>query len=104
VVYASEPVGALPDAARTLAEAVALIHSPRAGALFAALAPRKSGIALAAISPAAAAAAGAGWAEVAVARAPRDEALLELALKLCKNEKARTGQSRQAGAGGADGL
>lgn len=96
-VYAAEPVSALPEALP--AEAVALIHSPRSGALFAALVPQRQGIALAAISPAAAAAVGAGWAEVAVASMPRDEALLELAVKLCNSpEPGRTG------AGGADGL
>lgn len=98
-VYAAEAVTSLPEAARIRAEAVALIHSPRAGALFAKLATERQGIALAAIGPAAAAAAGAGWAEVAVAAEPRDEALLELAVKLCNNL-----QPGRTGAGGANGL
>jgi len=98
-VYAAEAVSVLPDAAGMSGEAVALIHSPRAGALFAALVPERRRIALAAISAAAAAAAGAGWAEIAVAAAPRDEALLELAVKLCNNS--RPGRT---GTGGSDGL
>ncbi|HEX5181854.1 MAG TPA: uroporphyrinogen-III synthase [Allosphingosinicella sp.] len=98
-VYAAEAAEALPEAVRALRGPVALIHSPRAGARFAALAPDKGGIALAAISRAAAAAAGSGWAEIAVAAAPRDEALLELAAKLCHKRPAR-----RPGAGGAHGL
>ncbi|HEX4738254.1 MAG TPA: uroporphyrinogen-III synthase [Allosphingosinicella sp.] len=98
-VYAAEAAGELPEAARGLRDPVALIHSPRAGARFAALAGEKSGTTIAAISRAAAAAAGSGWAEMAVAAAPRDEALLELAVKLCQNRPARN-----AGAGGAHGL
>jgi uroporphyrinogen-III synthase len=64
--------------------AVAMIHSARAGARFAQLAGDKAAFAIAAISPAAAAATGEGWAAKAVAAAPRDQALLELAAKLCK--------------------
>ena len=97
-VYATDAATELPEAARALHSAVALIHSPRAGALLAALAPERRHIALAAISPAAAAVAGAGWEQVAVAAAPRDEALLELAVKLCHNVRP------DAGAGGADGV
>jgi uroporphyrinogen-III synthase len=96
-VYVSEAVTALPEAAAALREAVVLIHSPRAAAIFAAFVPDKSGIALAAISRAAADAAGPGWAEVAVAREPRDEALLELAVKLCN-------KPRKTAAGGKNGL
>ena len=98
-VYAAEAAEALPPPARGLRDPVALIHSPRAGARFAALAGEKKGITIAAIGRAAAAAAGTGWAEVAVATAPRDEALLELAVKLCHNRRPRS-----AGAGGANGL
>lgn len=65
--------------------AVAMIHSARAGALFARLAGDRRDIAIAAISAAAAAAAGDGWAAKAVAGAPRDQALLELAAKLCNH-------------------
>ena len=46
----------------------------------------RSTIAVAAISEAAAAAAGFGWQTRAAAGHPEDEALLELAVKLCKTE------------------
>jgi uroporphyrinogen-III synthase len=98
-VYAADAAAALPAAARALQAPVALIHSRRAGALFASLVADRGAIALAAISPAAAAAAGTGWAAIAVAREPRDEALLELAVKLC-----HTSRPGVAGAGGANGL
>jgi uroporphyrinogen-III synthase len=65
------------------AEGVALIHSPRAGHRFAELAKDRGKIAIAAISEAAAEAAGAGWAEVITASEPNDEALLALAARLC---------------------
>ena len=64
-------------------DSVALIHSPRAGRRFAQLVPDREGIAIAAISPAAAEAAGDGWREVAAADTPTDEALLALAARLC---------------------
>jgi uroporphyrinogen-III synthase len=85
-VYAADPVAALPEAARAaLARgALALLHSPRAASLLADLVADRAGIALAAISAAAAEAAGEGWRAKAVAAAPRDEALLELAAKLCQ--------------------
>jgi len=81
IVYAAEPV----DHDRFQGPAVAMIHSARAGARFARLAADKGAIAVAAISAAAAAAAGEGWAAKAVAEAPRDQALLELAAKLCNH-------------------
>jgi uroporphyrinogen-III synthase len=62
---------------------VALIHSPRAGRRFAELVQDRSGIAVAAISPAAAEAVGGGWDAVETAGAPNDEALLALAARLC---------------------
>ena len=80
-VYASEPAGTLPG---DLNEAVVLLHSPRAAARFAALASDRAKFTLAAISAQTAEAAGGGWRKVAVASAPRDEALLELAAKLCQ--------------------
>jgi uroporphyrinogen-III synthase len=85
IVYAADAAETLPDAAREAlaGDAAALIHSPRAAALFASLVDDRSGIRLALISPAAAAAAGDGWAEKVVAAQPRDEALLEVAAKLC---------------------
>jgi len=90
IVYAAEPVGALPEAAAAALrrDALALLHSPRAGAHFAALAAGfRLTTRIAAISDAAAAAAGPGWRECHVAPIPRDHALLELAAKLCKNAR-----------------
>lgn len=85
VVYSADAVAGLPAEARAALDrgALALLHSPRAAATFAALVERRDTVRLAAISPAAAAAAGDGWASVSAAAAPRDEALLELALRLC---------------------
>ncbi|HEY0413342.1 MAG TPA: uroporphyrinogen-III synthase [Allosphingosinicella sp.] len=85
IVYAAEALPALPAAARGALErgAVVLFHSPRAATAFAALVPDRGGVRIAAISAAAAAAAGEGWAAKAVAAAPRDEALLEVAAGLC---------------------
>jgi uroporphyrinogen-III synthase len=71
-----------------LAEAegsVALIHSPRAGRRLAELVANRDGIAIAAISSAAAEAAGVGWTAIEVADRPDDEALLALAARLCNN-------------------
>jgi uroporphyrinogen-III synthase len=82
-VYASEEAGALPQ---DLGEAVVLLHSPRAAARFAALAGDRGSFVLAAISAETAAAAGPGWRQVAIAAAPRDAALLELAAKLCQKD------------------
>lgn len=90
-VYAAEAAGRLPaEAERALAAgAIVLVHSPRAAATFAALADRwRQQARLAAISPAAAAAAGPGWRALAVAEAPNDHALLEVAAKLCQSEGA----------------
>ena len=93
IVYSSEPAGELPKEAKEgLGRgAVALLHSPRAATLFAQLVDAagigRSSIRLAAISPAAAAAAGTGWQASLSAAHPRDDALLELAAKLCKNGK-----------------
>ena len=92
-VYASEALNELPEQARAAitAGALVLIHSPRAGRLFAALVGdagiSQGAIQLAAISDAAAAAAGDGWASLAVAAALRDQALLELAAKLCNIDR-----------------
>jgi uroporphyrinogen-III synthase len=90
VVYAADPVADLaPEAVRAVAEgALALIHSPRAARLFGELVDEagldRARLAVAAISPAAAQALGDGWGSVSAAAAPRDEALLELAAKLCQ--------------------
>jgi uroporphyrinogen-III synthase len=68
-----------------------LIHSPRAARRFAELtdARGRESIAIVAISPAAADAAGAGWAQVDAADKPTDEALLALAERLCNNTAAK---------------
>lgn len=86
IVYAAEPVTTLPAAAAMAIAAghVALIHSPRAGRLFARLVGDARGaVRIAAISPAARSACGPGWASLAVAPAPRDDALLAAAAGLC---------------------
>lgn len=68
---------------------IVLIHSPRAARRLAELAGDKASIAIAAISAAAADAAGAGWEQVAVADRPSDEALLALAAWLCNKPGAQ---------------
>jgi uroporphyrinogen-III synthase len=99
VVYVAEAAKQLaPKAVAVLsAGAVPLIHSSRAGSLFAELIEptglARGSIDVAAISGAAAVALGAGWGSVSVAPIPRDQALLELAAKLCQTERI----------GGADG-
>jgi uroporphyrinogen-III synthase len=92
LVYAAHGCDTLPgNAVDAIADgALVLLHSPRAAALFAHLADaaaldRKT-VSIAAISQAAATAAGRGWRRTTVAGWPRDEALLELAAKLCKSD------------------
>jgi uroporphyrinogen-III synthase len=84
-VYRADPVEDVDLSAA--AGAVALVHSPRAGRRFAELLDRqrldKSTIGIAAISRNAADAAGSGWAQIEVADAPTDEALLAVAERLC---------------------
>ena len=88
--YAAEAIDELPSAARAALEerALVLLHSPRAAQLFAQLVDEaglhRASIRVAAISKAAAAAAGDGWRSRAAAEIPRDDALLELAAKLCQ--------------------
>ena len=83
-VYAAEPAGRLPAQVETM---LALLHSPRAAARFATLVgDRRGAIRIAAISAQAARAAGWGWRSLDIAAAPRDQALLELARKLCHTE------------------
>jgi uroporphyrinogen-III synthase len=73
-----------PDLAKA-SNAVALVHSPRAGERLAELVDERGTIAVAAISPAAAQAVGEGWQSVDSAEQPADEALLALAARLCNN-------------------
>jgi uroporphyrinogen-III synthase len=91
IVYAAEPGPFPPAAAEMLAgDTLVVIHSPRAGDHFAKLTDAagidRALVSVAAISPSAAEAAGPGWGEMHVAERPRDEALLELAAKLCDNK------------------
>lgn len=96
-VYASNAVAFLPpEAVMALGkDTLALLHSPRAASHFAALVEAaglsKQRTGLAAISKAAAVAAGEGWKSIAVSPEPRDHALLELAAKLCKTGPPRMG-------------
>jgi len=89
IVYAADPVTELPAAARAAIErhAIALIHSERAGTVFADLLI-KAGIDpetlhVAAISGAAGAGA---WGMVEIAEAPNDVALLAAAARLCEKD------------------
>ena len=83
-VYSAEPAGALPAGFETM---LALLHSPRAAMRFAALVgERRGAVRIAAISDQTAQVAGDGWRSLDVAAAPRDQALLELAGKLCHTE------------------
>jgi uroporphyrinogen-III synthase len=95
IVYAAEAATGLAAAARqALArDALVLLHSPRAASLFASFVARRATTRIAAISAQTAAAAGEGWAGKAVAAAPRDEALLELAVKLCQTAPCVTGRT-----------
>ncbi len=65
---------------------IVLVHSPRAGQRLAALLPvaRRRALHLVAISPAALAAAGTGWASASAAPVPDDKAMLALAARLCE--------------------
>jgi uroporphyrinogen-III synthase len=86
-VYRSNVIAA-PDLGAVVGS-LALIHSPRAGRRFAELIREKGGIAVAAISPAAAEAAGTGWQCVEAAEVPSDDALLALAARLCNKPAAQ---------------
>lgn len=81
VVYRSTPLPA--PGLSGVDGSVAMIHSPRAGRRLAELIDDPASIAIAAISPAAAEAAGSGWQVVAVAKRPSEDALLALAARLC---------------------
>ena len=82
-VYRAKPLDR-PDLGEAK-DAVALIHSPRAGGRFAELVTDRASIAIAAISPAAAEAVGGRWESVEAAEQPNDDALLALAARLCNN-------------------
>jgi uroporphyrinogen-III synthase len=80
-VYRSRPIEN-PDLSGT-GGAVALVHSPRAAARFAELVSDRGSMAIVAIGPDAADAAGPGWQSVETAERPTDDALLALAASLC---------------------
>lgn len=85
-VYRSDPLPLVPGAAQAWQGHVALLHSVRAAQRFAALLKRDGvragSVAVAALSEAVLAAAGAGWAGEAVADRPSDAALVACALPL----------------------
>ena len=85
-IYAAEAVDALTPEALSAVDGgvLALLHSPRAAALFGSLVPDRAHVSIAVISPVAAEAAGADWASIHIAERPSDQALLELAARLCK--------------------
>ena len=83
VVYDSVAIEP-PPPLDALTGGVAMVHSPRAGARLAELVSERGDIAIAAISPAAAAACGTGWRMIEAVPAPADGALLELAASLCQ--------------------
>lgn len=83
-VYRSVAVEPAPELA-ALAPAVLLVHSARAGGRAGDLLAQRERFRVAAISPAAAAACGNGWAELAAAAEPTDRALLSLAARLCQS-------------------
>jgi len=83
VVYVARPIESPPLAA--ISGGLALVHSPRAGRRLAELVHNRSTIKVAALSPAAAQAAGTGWKAIVAADQPTDEALLALAARLCNN-------------------
>lgn len=86
-VYAAEALP-MPEGFADIADAVVAVHSPRAAERLAELADvariDRSNVRIAAISEAAASAAGSGWETVASAAGPNDGALLELAARLCE--------------------
>lgn len=91
VTYASERVTLTDElAALLIGGALVLLHSGEAARHFAsqceARAMPKRRIAIAALAPRVAEAAGVGWAAVASAPVPRDHALLALACRMCKND------------------
>jgi len=91
-VYASEPTEAQGLAEALSPGAVVLLHSPRAARHFArwcdADGARRDGIALVAISNAALAEAGPGWAAAAASPAPSDAAMLAAAANVLGGERA----------------
>ena len=79
-VYANEPLPIASQEVATLAGSVALLHSARAalrlGELLDSAGIARDALAVVAISPAVARAAGVGWRASATATVPRDDAML----------------------------
>lgn len=87
IVYRAAPIDPPPQFYDLLEQnPVALVHSRRAGDRFASLVKpaHRQQIALVAISENAAAGAGEGWQKLAIAGEPRDEAMLRIAARLCR--------------------
>lgn len=86
IVYAADPVAVAPDAVAALAGQIVLLHSARAAARLAELVDRagvpRTAVTLVAISAKTAAAAGSDWRTVAIAEAPRDDAMVAAARAL----------------------
>lgn len=76
--------------------AICLVHSPRAGESLARHIPTaiRAILHLVAISPAALAASGAGWASAHAPDRPRDEDMLALAVRLCEDGGEKRGKGR----------
>lgn len=88
VVYTADPIAPGLEFETLLAsQPVILVHSARAGERLAALVPddRRALASLVAISADAASTAGTGWEMVAIAPEPRDEAILQEAMRLCRS-------------------
>lgn len=88
VVYTADPVPPGSEFERLISsQPVVLVHSVRAGERLAALIPeaRRGAACIVAISADAASAVGAGWEMVAIAPEPRDEAILQEAVRLCRS-------------------
>ena len=86
-VYEARPIPS-PLGLESIDGCVIAVHSPRAGRQLSELVDRRSGILIAAISPAAAEACGLGWKRVHSAPQPNDAALLALAARLCDSPAA----------------
>jgi len=80
-IYSSEQVEKI-DAGQ-LDGSVAMIHSPRAGAVLAEVAKDKGSISIVAISKQAANACGEGWKDIVHVEEPSDAQMVALAAKLC---------------------
>lgn len=87
-VYRAEPLPE-PRGLNAIGGQVAAVHSPRAGRRLAELIDlqARASVRVAAISDAAASAAGESWERVEAADAPNDDALLALAARLCEKNR-----------------